>query len=186
MEWLKELLKDVPEGEKIVESIQKELPKYFKPAEVFNTVNNELKATKDQLAGMNTTLEDLTKKSQTAEEYKTQLDKLSLDHAEFVKNADKRIAEVQKSHVLQNSLLEAGADKSAVDLLAGTIDLNTIELADGKIKDFENLLKPIKESRPTLFKVETIDGTPPNKPAGGEPAANTASLREIMGLPPIV
>lgn len=186
MEWLKELLKDVPDSEKLMESIQKELPKYFKPAEVFNTVNNELKATKEQLAGMNTTLEQLTQKSQTADEYKTQLDKLNLEHAEFVKNADKRVEEVKKSHILQNSLLEAGADKSAVDLLAGTIDLNTIELADGKIKGFDDLLKPIKESRPTLFKVESVGGEPPAKPPAGSPTVDNSSLREIMGLPPTV
>lgn len=183
MEWLKSILKEVDGAEGLAEAIQKELPKHFKPADVFNEVNNELKATKEQLAGTTKTLEDLTTKSQTADEYKAQLDKLNLEYQEFVKNADQRVLQVQKSHVLQNALLDAGADKSAVDLLAGTIDLNTIELVDGKIKDWDNLLKPLKESRSSLFKTEDVKGTPNVYPpkADGEPGA-TPSLREIMGL----
>ena len=56
MEWLKELLKNagVENVEEVEKSISKEIPKYFKPANVFNEVNEKLKTASAEIETLKT------------------------------------------------------------------------------------------------------------------------------------
>src|SRR5690606_16778046 len=60
-----------------------------------------------------------------------------------------REAELKKAFAVKENLLNAGvSDPDARDLLSKKFDLKTIEvLEDGKIKGFDDMIKPIKDNK---------------------------------------
>ena len=44
------------------------------------------------------------------------------------------------------------------ELLTKDIDLETLEIEDGKIKDWDNIVNPIKEKYPNFIKQEGVKG----------------------------
>jgi len=71
----------------------------------------------------------------------------------------------EKSALLENTLLEAGANAKYVKKIAGDFKLEEIEIADGKIKDFDKKLEAVKPAWSEMFGQVTKTGasvaTPP-------------------------
>lgn len=76
MEWLKELLKNagIENVDDLESKISKEIPKHFKPANVFNALNEDLKTTQDELKRVTKEKENVEKDFSTYKESAISLD----------------------------------------------------------------------------------------------------------------
>lgn len=116
-------------------------------------------------------LKDLKKAAEGNKDLQQQIETLQKSGKDAKDAMEKREAEMKKSFALQKSLLNAGvADEGARDLLARGFDMSKIEVTDdGKIKGFDDLLKPIKENKTlaAMFGREVVAGRTPAE--GGTP-----------------
>jgi hypothetical protein len=130
------------------------------PKEKFDSKNEELKLTKQQL-------EDYKKNAVNVEnivnenaELKTKYEKVKSDFEDGIKSKDNEISNINKKYSLLNELKKCGA--VGEDLLLNKFNLDDIELnSEGKIKGFDELVKPLKENYKHMFKETNIEGTKP-------------------------
>lgn len=187
-----EFIKTILEGkvdEETLNALLAEFPKHAIPKAKFNEVNDELKAQKELAEKNNTTITELTNKAKTAEEKDQIIAAMKQENETFKAETEKRIQNTNKMAALQLQL--AGeVDSAAVDLVAGLIDLEKVTIDGGKVTNYEDLVKPIKESRSTLFKqVDVGGGTPPGgKPPGGKSIAEMSDEEYFtsIGLKPVL
>lgn len=146
------------------------------PKERFDEVNNSKKEYADQVAKLSTEIEGLKKVSGDKDKMKEQLDKITTDFTNLKTESEAKEKSLAKKFVLRDHLRDAGAKH--VDLLEGKFDLSKIEVDEsGKIKDFENVLKPIKESYTELFGETQRKGFPPG--GGKNPPSDILTMDEI-------
>jgi len=130
------------------------------PKEKFDTKLEELKIIK-------TKLQDYEKNSVETEtlinentDLKAKYEKIKTDFDNGIASKDKEISNINKKHVLMTQLRESGA--VGEDLLINKFDLDSLELnTDGKIKEFDTLIKPLKDSYKHMFKEVNIEGQKP-------------------------
>ena len=67
----------------------------------------------------------------------------------------------EKQRVVEEHLTSANVKPSLKGLIAKEFDISKIELENGKIKDWDNILKPVKEKYADSFGTVTIQGAPP-------------------------
>jgi hypothetical protein len=189
MEWLKKLIEDALKGkvkddakvdvDSIINSAKKEIGKQFVPKDDFNSKNEELKSTKSKMDDLQKQVDDLSKAGGDAAKMKEQLDKVNQDFADYKKDTEKRETNRKKQAAIETGLRAAKASDDAIDLLTSQFDLDKITLDNkGNIVDWDDHLKPVKESRKTLFgEVQTGGGKPP-KPGGNGSNTTRAQLIE--------
>lgn len=156
------------------------------PAQKHEAMKVELKQSKEELEQVNTKLketnskiETISKDSELAEKYKQQLEELKADHENFQKEAEKRLTNVSKTAAIEKALLNENANPEALELLTTKFDLEKIELdADGKVKDWDNVVKPLRESKKSLFGEKIIIGTNPHPGTNPEPSTYQSRLEE--------
>jgi len=149
------------------------------PKERFDEVNTAKKEYADQVAKLSTEIEGLKKVSGDKDKLKEQLDKINADFVTLKTESETKEKTLAKKFVLRDHLRDAGAKH--VDLLEGKFDLSKIEVGeDGKIKDFENVLKPIKESYTELFGETKRAGFDPKK--GTNPPADVYTEEEVKKM----
>ncbi len=159
MDWLKEILKNagVENVEEVEKSISKELPKHYKPADVFNETNEKLKNALSE----NETLKASQTSIQTEyENYK----KGSISQAEYdakVKEIQEQANETIKQNNFDNKLAiklmskEINA-RDVVDIKAN-LDMSKITLDGERFVGLDEQIKDLKERKDYLFnKEETI------------------------------
>jgi hypothetical protein len=188
MEWLEKILEGNEKKAEIVDAIKKEMALHMIPKEKFNEVNTELKASKEQLTKSEEAMKGLADKAKSADEKETLINKLKADSEAFKADTEKRIVNTQKHTALQLAL-SGEVDKAAVDLIAGLVNLDSVEYDNGKITNYDELIKPIREERKTLFKEVTRIGTPPG--SGGNPPSGDDNLSDAeyfskMGVKPLI
>lgn len=87
-----------------------------------------------------------------------------------------------KLNVLKNSLKGEKFNEDIIDLLVKEFDLDKVEVEEDNIKEWDNLVSPIKERFKGFIQEETISGTsaakPINNTSGGE--AEPKDLREAL------
>ncbi len=159
MDWLKELLKNagIENIEDLETKIAKELPKYYKPANVFNEVNEKLKNANTEIETLKTTnaniqteYENYKKGSITQEEYEKKVQEIQNEADEQVKQAkfDSRLD-------MKLTSREIGA-KDAKEIRAN-LDLSKISLDGENFIGLMEQITPLKENKDYLFnKEETI------------------------------
>lgn len=158
MEWLKELLKNagVENVDDLESKISKEIPKYFKPANVFNEINEKLKTA-------NTEIETL-KTSQTSiqDEYEN-YKKGSISQEDYdakVKEIQDKANDTIKQNNFDNKLAiklmskEINA-KDVVDIRAN-LDISKISLDGENFIGLDEQIKNLKEKKDYLFNKEEI------------------------------
>lgn len=136
-----------------------EAMKGFVPKERFDEVNGKLKEA-------NTTIETLKKNNTDNEELQKQVTQYKTKVTELEKAAEN----TRKEYALKEKLAAAGAlDVDYVIYKQGGVDKFTFD-KDGTPVGIDDVVKPLKESSPHLFKA----ADPGYKPAGGgnPPAAN--------------
>lgn len=166
MEWLKELLKNagIENVDDLESKISKELPKHFKPASVFNEVNEKLKTAQENLQKITKEKEGLEKDFSKYKESAVSLD----EHNQKMKDT-----------VLENNIKMLAQKYEAVniddvtglflsknkDSLKVSEDLKTIE---GLEDSFNNYVK----ENSFYFGKDIVRGQGPDK-SGMSPTATT-------------
>lgn len=147
----------------------KEAMKGFVPKERFDEVNGKLKEA-------NSTIETLKKDNKDNESLQQQV----TQYKEKVVELEKAAANTQKEYALKDKLKEAGAlDTEYIIYKQGGLDKFTFD-KDGKPIGIDDVLKPMKESLPHLFKADKPGGYNPN--GGGNPPASNPFAKESFNL----
>lgn len=177
MEWLKTILEKavIIDGKLDVEatmkSINAEFPKHAVPKQDYNDKVKELNAA-------NTTIADLKKDN----ENNTELQKKITTYETEITNLKAAAANTQKEYALRDKLKEAGVtDVDYIIYKQGGLDKFNFD-KDGKPIGIDDVLKPIKEASPHLFKAQNGGGYVPagggNPPAGNPFAKDTWNMTE--------
>ena len=173
MEWLKAILEKavITDGKLDVEAVTKaintEFPKHAVPKQDYNDKVKELNTA-------NATIEDLKEKNAGNDE----LQKKVKDYETEVANLKTAAANTKKEYALRDKLKEAGV--TDVDYLIykqGGVDKFTFN-KEGDVIGLDDVLKPLKESSPHLFKTAGGGYSPA---CGGKPnpfAKDTFNLTE--------
>ncbi|SDN14990.1 phage scaffolding protein [Acetanaerobacterium elongatum] len=159
MEFLKAILKAQGLDDEKIEAIYavatKEAPKHYIPKDVYNAKVGEL-------ATVTASLEAKDKELAAAKEFEGKYNTTITEFTNYKTGVEKEKANAQKKAAVVQGLKSANANPDAVDLLASIFDLDKVELDEkGAVKDWDNQLKSLKESKAGLF------GTPQQKPNYG-------------------
>ena len=122
------------------------------------------KSLTDQITQLSTSLETIKKDNKNNESLTRKITELQTT----IEENKKKAADTEKRFVLRDALRDK--DAKYIDLLETKFDLSKIEIgADGKIKDFDTHLNPVKESYKELFGEKTIEGKTPGKGTRNSP-----------------
>ena len=143
--------------------------KGFVPKERFDEINGKLKEA-------NTTIETLKKDNSDNEELQKQVK----EYREKVTALETASANTVKEYALRDKLKEAGVvDADYIIYKQGGLDKFTFD-EDGKPVGIDDIVKPLKESSPHLFKA---DPGPDYRPAGrGTPPAKNPFAKDSFNL----
>lgn len=175
MDWLKTILENavITDGKLDIEATMKaistEFPKHAVPKQEYNNKVKELETA-------NTTIGDLKKDSEGSEG----LQKKITDYENEIKGLKDAAANTQKEYALKDKLKESGVtDADYIIYKQGGLDKFTFD-KEGKPVGVDDVLKPLKEASPHLFKVDNGGGY---KPAGGgNPSAKNPFAKESFNL----
>lgn len=156
MEWLQKILKGIADGktaEELQKEIQTEIPKYFKPADVFNTLNEKYKT----LEGEKQTLEASQKSIQTEyENYK----KGSISQADYEakvqeiqENADNEIQKTKLDTAIDMYLMNAKARN--VKSVKANLNLENVKQDGDTLIGIKEQVDKLIETDAYLFNIET-------------------------------
>lgn len=161
LEWLQTILEGaaVTDGKLdvavVMNTVKTEFPKYAVPKDDFNAKVNELKTATDTITTLKKDAGDNEELQKRIKAYEDQIKALQADQ---VKTA--------RTYALKAKLTEAGAiDPDYLIYKQGGLDKFTFD-KDGSPVGVDDVLKPLKESAPHLFK--------PNGQGGYNPAAGGA------------
>lgn len=157
----------------IADTIKAEIPKEF----VAKTQYNKKVAQIDELNNKVADLE-ATSSNDTS---KTELETVKAEFEAYKNNIETEKVNGTKKSKLTELLKKEGANEKLVGLLLKEFDLEKIEIDGDNIKDWDNVIKPVKEGYSDCFaKVETV-GNPPATPPKGNPAQKY-TLESIKGM----
>lgn len=176
MEWLKEILEKavITDGkldvEAAVKAINAEFPKHAVPKQDYNDKVKELSTASE-------TIEDLKKNNADNAELQQKVKDYEVETARLKTEADN----TRKEYALKDKLKEAGVtDADYIIYKQGGLDKFTFD-KDGKVIGLDDVLKPMRESSPHLFK--NAGGTGGYDPAGGgKPPVNNPFAKETYNL----
>lgn len=175
MEWLKAILESavITDGKLDIEATMKaintEFPKHAVPKQDYNDKVKELNTAND-------TITDLKKDNADNTELQTKITSYETE----IKNLKDAAANTQKEYALKDKLKESGVtDADYIIYKQGGLDKFTFD-KEGKPVGVDDILKPLKEASPHLFKVDNGGGY---KPAGGgNPSAKNPFAKESFNL----
>jgi len=109
------------------------------------------------------------------------LNSTKAEYEEYKKGEQTRLTDVQKRFKAEQALIGAKANPDAVDYLAGLLDVQKLQLKEGKLDGFDEQLESLKKTKPALFASVSIDSPAPDK--GGAPTDGLENkLRASFGL----
>ena len=119
------------------------------PKGKFDEVNTAKKALETQIEERDKQLSDLKKAAAGNTDLQDQIKSLQDANKEAKQQAEAQAAQMQKSFAVKEHLMNAGvSDPFARDTLALQFDVSKVEIGtDGKIKGFDDMLKPFKENK---------------------------------------
>lgn len=137
---------------------------------------SEFKELNDKLKTANEALEALKQNNQDNEALQTEVE----SYKNKVKELETAAANTKKEYALKEKLQAAGVvDSEYVIYKQGGLDKFNFD-KDGKPVGIDDILKPLKEASPHLFKVENSGGY--NPAAGGRPAVNNPFAKETYNM----
>lgn len=176
MEWIKAILEKavITDGKLDIEATMKavnaEFPKHAVPKSEFNDKVKELSTA-------NKTIEDLKKAGEGNEELQNKIKTYETE----IMNLKNAAANTQKEYALKDKLKEAGVlEPDYIIYKQGGLDKFNFD-KDGKPIGVDDVLKPMKEASPHLFKTPGGGYTPAgggNPPAGNPFAKDTWNMTE--------
>ena len=176
MEWLKAILEKavIADGKLDVEATMKiinaEFPKHAVPKQDYNDKVKELSTANDTIKDLKKNNADNADLQQQVKDYETE-----------VSNLKTAAENTKKEYVLKDKLKEAGAtDADYIIYKLGGLDKFVFD-KDGAPIGLEDVLKPMREASPHLFKA--AGGAGGYKPAGGgNPPASNPFAKETFNL----
>lgn len=112
---------------------------------------------------------------------KAELETVKAEFEAYKNNIETEKVNGTKKSKLTELLKKEGANEKLVGLLLKEFDLEKIEIDGDNIKDWDNVIKPVKEGYSDCFaKVETV-GNPPATPPKGNPTQKY-TLESIKGM----
>lgn len=176
MEWLKEILEKavITDGkldvEAAVKAINTEFPKHAVPKQDYNDKVKELSTASETINDLKKNNADNVELQQRAKDYEVETARLKTE-------ADN----TRKEYALKDKLKEAGVtDADYIIYKQGGLDKFTFD-KDGKVIGLDDVLKPMRESSPHLFK--NAGGAGGYDPAGGgKPPVNNPFAKETYNL----
>lgn len=173
MDWLKELLKDLPNAAELEKSITKGIGESFVSKADFNTVNESKKQLETDIKDRNTQLETLKSTAGDAEALKAQITQLQADNSKKDEEYQTQLKDVQLSNAIKLAVAGKVHDE---DLVSGLVDKSKLILGeDGKIVGLEDQITSLKTGKAFLFKEETPNPNPNPTPGfriGNPPATD--------------
>ncbi len=159
----------------IAETIKAEIPKEFVSKVQYSKKVNLI----DEL---NTTIADLEAKTGT-DEYKAKYETLEKEFNDYKTSIETEKTNASKSSTLREHLKAEGFNEKIINLLTKNFDLEKVEVEEGKIKGWEEMVKPMKEEYGEFISVETQTGNPPaNPPVINNPQGTTSNaLADALG-----
>lgn len=145
----------------IADTIKAEIPKEFVSKQQYNKKVGAI----DEL---NNTIADLEAKIENSntDEYKSKYEALQSEFETYKTNEENKKIAQEKFDLCIEGLKNENFMEDITELLTKDIDLETLEIEDGKIKDWDNIVNPIKEKYPNFIKQEGVKGIgsvqPPN------------------------
>lgn len=153
-------------AKKAEKTINKEIPMEFLPKDQYNKKVLELDETKK-------TLKELQGVASEAELYKNKLADKETEFSTFKQAVETEKTIAAKRDILHKQLNAEGANPKLIKLLEKEFDFNKIEVDGDKVKNWETLVKPVKEQYAEVFgTVETV-GAGVTNPPGGEATKST-------------
>ena len=180
MEWLKEILEKavITDGkldvEAAVKAINAEFPKHAVPKQDYNDKVKELSTASETIKDLKKNNADNAELQQKVKDYEAEVAGL------------KTAAEnTRKEYALKDKLKEVGATDADYIIYNSTIDGELTDKfafdKDGKVIGLDDVLKPMRESSPHLFK--NAGGAGGYDPAGGgKPPVNNPFAKETYNL----
>ena len=177
LEWLQTILEGaaVTDGKldvtAVMNTVKTEFPKYAVPKDDFNAKVTELKTATDTITTLKKDAGDNEELQKKIKAYEDQIKTLQADQ---VKTA--------KTYALKAKLTEAGAiDPDYLIYKQGGLDKFTFD-KDGSPVGVDDVLKPLKESAPHLFKTNGQGGYNPAAGGAGSAGSNNPWKKETFNL----
>lgn len=116
------------------------------------------------------------------DEFKTKYEELEQQFNTYKTEIENAKTNESKMNILKSNLANEKFNKDIIDLLIKEFDLDKVELEDNNIKEWDNLVSPLKERYKGFIQEETTVGATAAKPtdtiAGAEP--EPSSLKEAL------
>lgn len=174
MEWLKVILDkaEITDGalnvEKLQKDIEAEFPKHAVPKSDFNDA-------KEQLKTANATIETLKKDNKDNEALQQEI----TGYKEKVSSLEKAAEDTGKTYALKEKLRDSGVmDPDYIIYKQGGLEKFTFD-KDGAPVGLDDVLKPLKESSPHLFKSQPAGYSPAG---GGQPPVKNPWAKDTFNL----
>lgn len=178
MDWLKEILTNAGvEEEKVtsvVESVKKEVPKYYVPKNDFNEKVTEVNSLTTEKKTLTQQLEELKKVDPT--KLQEEIDKLQQANKDLEAQGKKDLADVKRMSAIDLAI----ANSKTIDPISLKAHLNldniTYDEKSGTLSGIEEQISSIRDSKKYLFNEAPTDG---GMPQGGAPKPEKTIADEI-------
>lgn len=175
---IRKILKEfnVEEGviEDLKEAITKDIGTEFVPRTQYN---KKIKAL-DEIQEKYNDLEA----RQSSDEYKSKYETLEKEFNDYKTSIETEKTNASKSSTLREHLKAEGFNEKIINLLTKNFDLEKVEVEEGKIKGWEEMVKPMKEEYGDFISVEQQQGNPPaNPPATNSAGGESNPLADALG-----
>ena len=184
---LENLLDRFGKGEISSDDFEKELnkvlPEDWVPKSTYNELNDKHKLSEKQLRETTEQLSGLKDKAGLADEYKSQIDKLTESQKAEKEGFEKQIVEMRHGYALDAALTAAKARN--VKAVKAMLDMDKITWEGDAIKGLDDQLKAIRESDGYLFE-QAEDSNQPrrrNPPSAGRPPRTATRRRHPASRP---
>lgn len=184
MEWIKELLKDVVEEDKLEELVTKintEAPKHIVPKSKYNELSAEKKNLETELSNRDTQLEELKSQAGSNTELQAKITQLEEENRTNKEKYETELVNTIKQNAVEMALVKNGAVNTKACM--PFIDLDKIEYKDNEIKGVEDLIGEMVKAEDTsfLFAPNKINGMKVvGNPGGNNPPAEPSEVGKIV------
>lgn len=159
--------------------------------EIISAHGETVTALKDEIEKAKQGAEDSAAVAKERDSYKQRVEalekasgdaaKVQAEYDAYKKQIETEKANAGKKALVRQALEKAGANSAAIDLLLGTVDLNTVEVENDALKNADAVLKPLRDTHAGLFGKINNRGTDKlNPPNGG--GSSTMTRDEIMKI----
>lgn len=143
---------------------------------------SKYKADSEKLTGMEQELSDLKAKADKPDAYKEKYDKLKTEYDTYKGEITAKETRAAKSKAYRDMLKEIGVSDKRLDSVMKVVDVNSIELEDGKIKDVDELKESAKNEWADFIVSTGVIGantpTPPSNTGGAKTKEEILNIKD--------